>query len=107
MMPVAEMRKKDGHIVKGIQKGVGSFGLSSAAGIVGIAESLVGILQVCDLLFLFEFFQSVAETVLYEVQPDSAFLNRRNRRLPGGSGAPTDLRHGIQRAYGIVSDVSI
>ena len=50
-MPVAEMRKEDGHVVKGIQKGVGSFGLSSAAGIVGIAQSAVGVLQVCTLIF--------------------------------------------------------
>lgn len=45
-LPVAELRKEDGHVVKGIQKGVGSFGLSSAAGVVGVAQTVVGMIQV-------------------------------------------------------------
>lgn len=45
-LPVAELRKEDGHVVKGIQKGVGSFGLSSAAGVVGMAQTVVGVIQV-------------------------------------------------------------
>ncbi|PIO77569.1 hypothetical protein TELCIR_00331 [Teladorsagia circumcincta] len=44
-LPVAELRKEDGHVVKGIQKGVGSFGLSSAAGVVGMAQTVVGVIQ--------------------------------------------------------------
>ncbi|KAK6060464.1 ATG protein [Cooperia oncophora] len=44
-LPVVELRKEDGHVVKGIQKGVGSFGLSSAAGVVGMAQTVVGVIQ--------------------------------------------------------------
>lgn len=45
-MPVVEFRKEDGHPVKGLQKGFSSFGLNSAAGIVGMAQTLVGLVQV-------------------------------------------------------------
>lgn len=45
LMPVAEMRKEDGHIVKGIQRGAGSFGVSTAAAIVDIAQRVVGAVQ--------------------------------------------------------------
>ncbi|ETN84466.1 hypothetical protein NECAME_06869 [Necator americanus] len=67
-LPVAELRKEDGHVVKGIQKGVGSFGLSSAAGVVGMAQTVVGVIQM------------LAESVLREVQPSAPYLNERNRK---------------------------
>ncbi|WKY16337.1 hypothetical protein Q1695_001199 [Nippostrongylus brasiliensis] len=92
-LPVAELRKEDGHVVKGIQKGVGSFGLSSAAGVVGMAQTVVGVIQM------------VAESVLHEVQPSAPYLNERNRRsLAARAAAPTDFRHGLQLAYDIASD---
>ncbi|CAJ0609902.1 unnamed protein product [Cylicocyclus nassatus] len=92
-LPVAELRKEDGHVVKGIQKGVGSFGLSSAAGVVGMAQTVVGVIQM------------FAESVLQEVQPTAPYLNERNRRaLAARAAAPTDLRHGMQLAYDIASD---
>jgi autophagy-related protein 2 len=49
-MPVDEYRKVDGHVVKGIQRGAESFGLSTAAVTVDIAQRLVGIVQVCYLI---------------------------------------------------------
>uniref|UniRef100_A0A1I7WZ98 Autophagy-related protein 2 n=1 Tax=Heterorhabditis bacteriophora TaxID=37862 RepID=A0A1I7WZ98_HETBA len=53
-LPVVELRKEDGHVVKGIQKGMGSFSLSSAAGIVGMAQTVVGVVQVrCFLLLIY------------------------------------------------------
>ncbi|KAK5976929.1 hypothetical protein GCK32_001582 [Trichostrongylus colubriformis] len=89
-LPVAELRKEDGHVVKGIQKGVGSFGLSSAAGVVGMAQTVVGVIQM------------LAESVLHEVQPSAPYLNDRNRRAAAArAAAPTDLRHGLQLAYDI------
>ncbi|KAK6032630.1 ATG protein [Ostertagia ostertagi] len=92
-LPVAELRKEDGHVVKGIQKGVGSFGLSSAAGVVGMAQTVVGVIQM------------LAESVLHEVQPSAPYLNERNRRAAAArAAAPTDLRHGLQLAYDIASD---
>ena len=50
-MPVVEFRKEDGHPVKGLQKGFSSFGLNSAAGIVGMAQTLVGLVQVGKFLY--------------------------------------------------------
>lgn len=92
-LPVAELRKEDGHVVKGIQKGVGSFGLSSAAGVVGVAQTVVGMIQM------------LAESVLHEVHPSAPYLNERNRRsVAARAVAPTDLRHGLQLAYDIASD---
>ncbi|KIH67559.1 ATG protein [Ancylostoma duodenale] len=92
-LPVAELRKEDGHVVKGIQKGVGSFGMSSAAGVVGMAQTVVGVIQM------------LAESVLREVQPTAPYLNERNRRaVAARAAAPTDLRHGMRLAYDIASD---
>ncbi|PAV90862.1 hypothetical protein WR25_01396 [Diploscapter pachys] len=92
-MPVVEFRKEDGHPVKGLQKGFSSFGLNSAAGIVGMAQTLVGLVQ------------SVTEAALYEVQPQDSYLNARNRRaIAPRIAPPTDLRHGLQLGYGLVTD---
>ncbi|CAB3410304.1 unnamed protein product [Caenorhabditis bovis] len=92
-MPMEEMRKEDGHVVKGIQKGVGSFGMSSAAGIVGMAQTVTG------------FVQSIAEMTLREVKPDDMALNRRNRRAHQQYQMnPTDLKHSFQMCYGILYD---
>ncbi|VDM61936.1 unnamed protein product [Angiostrongylus costaricensis] len=100
-LPVAELRKENGHVVKGIQKGVGSFGLSSAAGVVGMAQTVVGVIQVVILRIV----QMLAETVLHEVQPSAPYLNERNRRaVAARTVAPIDLRHGLQLAYDIASD---
>lgn len=55
LMPVDEYRKDDGHIVKGLQKGAESFGISTASAAVDIAQRMVGLVQVfnsCYLIFL-------------------------------------------------------
>ncbi len=44
-MPVEEYRK-DGHLVKGIQKGAGSFGVSTSSAVIDLAQRLVGAVQV-------------------------------------------------------------
>ena len=53
-------------------------------------------------------FQSVTEAALYEVQPQDSYLNARNRRaIAPRIAPPTDLRHGLQLGYGLVTDVSV
>jgi len=44
-MPV-DQYKKDGHVVKGIQRGAQSFGLSTASAALEISQKLVGVVQV-------------------------------------------------------------
>lgn len=93
-MPVSEFRKKDGNIVKGVQRGVGSFSVSSAAGIVGMAQTVTGLVQ------------SLAEMTMNEIKPDDP-STRRFRRYNRNHGMnPTDVRHSLQLAYGILYDVS-
>lgn len=50
----------------------------------------------------------LAESVLHEVHPSAPYLNERNRRsVAARAVAPTDLRHGLQLAYDIASDVRL
>ncbi|CAI5453924.1 unnamed protein product [Caenorhabditis angaria] len=92
-MPVEEMRKDDGRVVKGIQKGVGSFGVSSAAGIVGMAQTVTG------------FVQSFAELTMREMRPYDMHLKKRPRKSSRTqSSNPTDVRHGLQLAYTTLVD---
>ncbi|EGT43192.1 hypothetical protein CAEBREN_16840 [Caenorhabditis brenneri] len=91
-MPVSEFRKDDGNVMKGVQRGVGSFGVSSAAGIIGMAQTLTG------------FVQSLAEMTMHEIKPDDP-STRRSRRYNRNHGTnPTDVRHSLQLAYGILHD---
>ncbi|CAP30179.1 Protein CBR-ATG-2 [Caenorhabditis briggsae] len=91
-MPVSEFRKNDGNVIKGVQRGVGSFSVSSAAGIVGMAQTVTG------------FVQSLAEITMNEIKPDDP-SNRRSRRYNRNHGTnPTDVRHSLQLAYGILYD---
>ncbi|CAJ0589456.1 unnamed protein product [Cylicocyclus nassatus] len=45
LFPAAELRKQDGNLIKGIQKGFGSFGQSTAAGVVVVAQTFLGVVQ--------------------------------------------------------------
>ncbi|KAF1748180.1 hypothetical protein GCK72_024647 [Caenorhabditis remanei] len=91
-MPVSEFRKNDGNVMKGVQRGVGSFSVSSAAGIVGMAQTVTG------------FVQSLAEMTMNEIKPDDP-STRRSRRYNRHHGTnPTDVRHSLQLAYGILYD---
>ncbi|CAD6196501.1 unnamed protein product [Caenorhabditis auriculariae] len=84
LMPMEEMRKENGRVVKGIQRGVGSFGVSSAVGIVGVAQTVAGLVQ------------TVAEMTM----PGRAHSNRRNRRISTNQAViPSDFRHSLQLAY--------
>lgn len=93
LMPVAEFRKDDGNVMKGVQRGVGSFSVSSAAGIVGMAQTVTG------------FVQSLAEMTMKEIKPDDPSTRRVARRYNRNHGMnPTDVRHSLQLAYGILYD---
>ncbi|GMT07006.1 hypothetical protein PENTCL1PPCAC_29180, partial [Pristionchus entomophagus] len=92
-MPVSEMRKEDGHVVKGLQRGTSSFGFSTAAAVVDLAQRLVGVVQV------------TAESVLFEMTPDHPSLNNRNRRpVNQRVHTPQDVRHGMQLAYDLIAN---
>ncbi|KAF8353789.1 atg-2 [Pristionchus pacificus] len=83
-MPVSEMRKEDGHVVKGLQRGTSSFGFSTAAAVVDLAQRLVGVVQ---------------------MTPDHPSLNNRNRRpVNQRVHTPQDVRHGMQLAYDLIAN---
>lgn len=46
MLPVQEYRRDEGHVVKGLQRGAESFGLSTATAAVDMLQRMVGIVQV-------------------------------------------------------------
>lgn len=89
LLPVEEMRRQDGHVVRGIQRGIGSFGTSSAAGIVGMAQTVVGSVQ------------TFAELLMSEVQPD--VVAQRNRRRVANA-KPTDIRHALQLSLNALNE---
>ncbi|CAJ0583993.1 unnamed protein product, partial [Mesorhabditis spiculigera] len=92
-MPVNEMRKEDGRLVKGIQRGAGSFGTSTAAAVVELAQTFVGAVQYAT------------ETVFHEVHPGEAHITGRSQKaIASSQAAPADLRQATQRAYDIVRD---
>uniref|UniRef100_A0AAF5DPL7 Autophagy-related protein 2 n=2 Tax=Strongyloides stercoralis TaxID=6248 RepID=A0AAF5DPL7_STRER len=85
IMPVEEIYKVDGHIVKGIKSGASSFSVSTATAIIEIGQSISNVVQ------------SVAEFAFDIVHPDH--INPRNvqrTRIPG------NLREGIHHAYDII-----
>ncbi|VDK18854.1 unnamed protein product [Anisakis simplex] len=92
-MPVDEYRKNDGHIVKGLQKGAESFGISTAAAAVDIAQQVVGLVQ------------GVAELAFDIVTPDyPAYANRRRFANAISRRPPNDLREGFHMAYETVRE---
>uniref|UniRef100_A0A915BPE2 Autophagy-related protein 2 n=2 Tax=Parascaris univalens TaxID=6257 RepID=A0A915BPE2_PARUN len=93
LMPVDEYRKDDGHIVKGLQKGAGSFGISTASAAVDIAQRMVGLVQ------------GVAELAFDIVTPDyPAYRNRRRLTAAPFRRPPNDLREGFHMAYETVKE---
>lgn len=45
-LPMEELRSENGHVVRGLQRGVGSFGMSTAAAVVDLAQRFVGVVNV-------------------------------------------------------------
>lgn len=45
-MPLTEFQKEDGRIIKGLQRGVGSFGVSTASATIDATQMLASTIQV-------------------------------------------------------------
>uniref|UniRef100_A0A914VF89 Autophagy-related protein 2 n=1 Tax=Plectus sambesii TaxID=2011161 RepID=A0A914VF89_9BILA len=93
LMPVDEYRKVDGHVVKGIQRGAESFGVSTAAAAVEITQRMVGLVQgVAEFAF---------DIVTPEYPPPPA---RRRNALLQIVKQPNDFREGLHMAYDAVRE---
>ncbi|CEF59273.1 Autophagy-specific gene 2 [Strongyloides ratti] len=89
VLPVEEIYKVDGHIVKGIKSGASSFGVSAATAVIELGQSISNVVQ------------SVAEFAFDIVHPDH--INPRDVQRPR---IPGNLREGIHHAYDIIkSDI--
>uniref|UniRef100_A0A183CW36 Autophagy-related protein 2 n=1 Tax=Gongylonema pulchrum TaxID=637853 RepID=A0A183CW36_9BILA len=88
LMPVQEYRREEGHVVKGLQKGAESFGLSTATATVDVLQKMVGVVQ------------GVAELAFDIVSPDSPAVRYRRRMIGySASRPPSDIRDGFNMAY--------
>uniref|UniRef100_A0A0N5ALH6 Autophagy-related protein 2 n=1 Tax=Syphacia muris TaxID=451379 RepID=A0A0N5ALH6_9BILA len=87
LMPVDEYWKVDGHVVRGLQKGVESFGFSAASVTVDIAQKTAG------------FIEKFAEIVFDIVSP-AVPINKSSKIFHHtGEKRPNDLRQGFHMAY--------
>uniref|UniRef100_A0A0N4ZB36 Autophagy-related protein 2 n=1 Tax=Parastrongyloides trichosuri TaxID=131310 RepID=A0A0N4ZB36_PARTI len=86
-LPVEEIYKTDGHIVKGIKSGASSFSVSAATAMVEIGQSLSHVVQ------------SVAEFAFDIVHPEH--INPRDIQR---TKVPGNLREGIHHAYDIIKN---
>ncbi|EGT43272.1 CBN-ATG-2 protein [Caenorhabditis brenneri] len=89
-MPLSELNKSDGSLLKGLQKGVGAFGVSSAASVIGMAQTVTGCVQ------------SLAEMALQENTPD--VCSKRKTSGYYNETIPSDVQHSLQLAYGLLQD---
>jgi len=93
LMPVDEYRKQDGHVVKGLQRGAESFGISTAAAFVDMAQRCVSLVQ------------GVAEMAFDIVTPDYPLpASRRHLAIANSARTPNDLREGLHMAYDTVCE---
>ncbi|CAL2048584.1 unnamed protein product [Caenorhabditis brenneri] len=88
--PLSELNKSDGSLLKGLQKGVGAFGVSSAASVIGMAQTVTGCVQ------------SLAEMALQENLPD--VTSKRKTSGYYNETIPSDVKHSLQLAYGLLQD---
>ncbi|XP_071501504.1 autophagy-related protein 2 homolog B-like [Diadema antillarum] len=94
-LPV-EQYKRDGRIVRGIQRGANSFGTSTAMAVVELTNRFVKLLQVA------------AETAYDVVSPGPSVSNRAITYGPFGqqrlARQPADLREGMANAINVVRE---
>lgn len=94
-LPVEQYRK-DGRIVRGIQRGATSFGTSTAMATLEVANGAIGLLQ------------SAAETTYELISPSDTHAEGResqNWRTLGRHARrsqPADIREGVSNAYTVV-----
>ncbi|CAG9531831.1 unnamed protein product [Cercopithifilaria johnstoni] len=87
LMPVNEYCREEGHIVKGLQRGAESFGLSTATAAVDMLQRMVGVVQ------------SVAELAFDIVSPEyPIYRHRRNMIDYSVLRSPNDIREGLNMA---------
>ncbi|KAK0409150.1 hypothetical protein QR680_004370 [Steinernema hermaphroditum] len=86
-LPFEELGKSDGHIVKGIQRGAGSFGLSTLATVVDFTQGIASTVK------------DLSEIAHYTINPDYRTPKQQSRfKRPG------DLRAGLSMAMDTVRD---
>ena len=89
-----EQYRKDGRIVRGLQRGAHSFTMSTAMATLELTNRFVQTIQYA------------AEMAFDMVSPGpSVRLKKRQRRLIRRA-QPADLREGVANAYYVVKDVS-
>ncbi|KAM3726481.1 Autophagy-related protein [Dirofilaria immitis] len=87
LMPVNEYCREEGHIVKGLQRGAESFGISTATAAVDMLQRMVGVVQ------------SVAELAFDIVSPEyPIYRHRRNMIDYTVLRPPNDIREGFNMA---------
>ncbi|OZC09259.1 hypothetical protein X798_03803 [Onchocerca flexuosa] len=87
LMPVNEYCREEGHIVKGLQRGAESFGISTATAAVDMLQRMVGVVQ------------SVAELAFDIVSPEyPIYRHRRNMIDYTILRPPNDIREGFNMA---------
>ncbi|CAD5218348.1 unnamed protein product [Bursaphelenchus okinawaensis] len=93
-IPLVEMRKEDGRIVRGIQKGATSFGISTATAAIDATQQVFSVIQ------------TAAELAFDLVTPDLPYRDHRRPHqqltVARGRQVPSDLREGIHLAYDTV-----
>ncbi|TMS36037.1 hypothetical protein L596_003303 [Steinernema carpocapsae] len=94
VLPVDEFRKADGHLVKGIQRGAGSFGVSAMAAVVDFTQGIASAVQ------------GISEIAYHIVSPDypGKEPTRRRPQPQLRTKIPNDLRAGLSMAYDTVRD---
>jgi autophagy-related protein 2 len=91
-IPLAEFRKEDGRIVKGIQRGASSFGISTATAAIDATQMVASTIQ------------GVAELVFDIVTPDYTYERHRRYMALQRVRVPGDIREGLHMAYDTVRE---
>ncbi|VDM95918.1 unnamed protein product [Thelazia callipaeda] len=86
LMPVNEYCREEGHVVKGLQRGAESFGISTATVAVDMLQKMVGVVQ------------SVAELAFDIVSPEYPIYRHRRHLLDSATRRPNDIREGFNMA---------
>ncbi|XP_042201181.1 autophagy-related protein 2 homolog A-like [Callorhinchus milii] len=94
-LPIEQYRK-DGRIMRGLQRGAASFGTSTASAALELSNRLVQAIQ------------ATAETVYDILSPTppitKALTDRRHLRRSRRGQQPADLREGVAKAYDTVRE---
>uniref|UniRef100_H3BF07 Autophagy related 2A n=1 Tax=Latimeria chalumnae TaxID=7897 RepID=H3BF07_LATCH len=94
-LPIEQYRK-DGRIIRGLQRGAASFGTSTASAALELSNRLVQAIQ------------ATAETVYDILSPTPpitrAIMDKKQSKKPKRAQPPADLREGVAKAYDTVRE---